>query len=453
MALFGKKTAGDTAASTTSSKELLATYELAVKSISDGVMVIDSSKNATLVNPAMLQIAGWGNDDAIGLNYKSILNLLDANDNQPTDVDSPIEVAFSTKKLFECKSCKVLTKHSGERVPVFLAVIPSGDNLVVTVRDITKELEEDREKTEFVSTASHEMRTPVASIEGYLGLALNPETATIDERAKAYLGKAHEASQHLGRLFQDLLDVTKLDDQHIKIDPHLTDVVALARNVFEGQAERVHEKGLNYIFLPDQNVSGERTIAPVLYAKVDQDFLRESVDNLIENATKYTPQGAIEVNVTADDNNIVLSVKDSGIGIAPEDLSHIFQKFYRADNSDTREIGGTGLGLYISRKRTEDTGGRMWAESEYQKGSTFFISIPRLSNREADELKKLEATRAAMMQGEDTQLNPFTGQVSAKAIPEASNYRPVAAPETPPAQPVSTPQAQTPAVTEAPQVT
>jgi signal transduction histidine kinase len=148
--------------------------------------------------------------------------------------------------------------------------------------------------------------------------------------------------------------------------------------------------------------------------------VREAVDNLIENAVKYTPSGSITINVSADDTNILVSVTDTGIGIAPEDLGHIFQKFYRVDSSDTREIGGTGLGLYISKRRVEANGGRMWAESEYQKGSTFFISLPRLDSREVDRLKTLEVHRQALKQGVTEIFNPFGTTTSATA-PSAGN--------------------------------
>jgi hypothetical protein len=101
---------------------------------------------------------------------------------------------------------------------------------------------------------------------------------------------------------------------------------------------------------------------------------------LVENAIKYTPDGWITVSVKADDRNAQIIVKDTGLGMPREELSHIFQKFYRVDNRDTREIGGTGLGLYLVKKRVEAMNGRIWAESEPGKGSTFFVSFPRISS-------------------------------------------------------------------------
>ena len=111
--------------------------------------------------------------------------------------------------------------------------------------------------------------------------------------------------------------------------------------------------------------------------------MREIMDNVIENAIKYTPEGGeIYINVVGDDHNAVINVSDNGIGISADDLQHVFQKFYRADNSDTREIGGTGLGLYLVKQRVEAMGGHVWAESVVGEGTTFYVSLPRISAEE-----------------------------------------------------------------------
>ena len=251
----------------------------------------------------------------------------------------------------------------------------------MTFYDITSELEAESEQTEFISTASHEMRTPVASIEGYLGLALNPKTATIDERAKKYLEEAHKSSQHLGKLFRDLLDVTKLDDKRIKA--HLTpiEVTSTVRSIAEGQIPKMSEKDIHFTFgsSSSANMNGGRVINQEVFAAVDVDFLREIINNLIENAIKYTNNGGgIWVNVRGDGDRVLINVTDTGIGISPEDSKHVFQKFYRADNSETRTIGGTGLGLYIVKERVEAMSGSTWVESTFGEGSTFYVASPDL---------------------------------------------------------------------------
>ena len=129
----------------------------------------------------------------------------------------------------------------------------------------------------------------------------------------------------------------------------------------------------------------EKSLQPIFYANIDPDHFREVVSNLIENAIKYTPSGEVVVNITGDDKQISVSVKDSGIGIPAEDIPHLFQKFYRVDNSDTREIGGTGLGLYLSRRLAEAMSGNLRVESKYKEGSTFYLEIPRMSSSDAKQ--------------------------------------------------------------------
>ena len=136
----------------------------------------------------------------------------------------------------------------------------------------------------------------------------------------------------------------------------------------------------------------EKSLQPIFYANIDPDHFREVVSNLIENAIKYTPSGEVVVNVTGDDKQISVSVKDSGIGIPAEDIPHLFQKFYRVDNSDTREIGGTGLGLYLSRRLAEAMSGNLRVESKYKEGSTFYLEIPRMSSSDAKQ--RLESAEA-----------------------------------------------------------
>ena len=227
------------------------------------------------------------------------------------------------------------------------------------------------------------MRTPIAAIEGYLGLALNPHTAVIDEKARGYIGKAQESVQHLGRLFQDLLDVSRLEDGRLTSRPKIIDVGAFTQDVTNGFVISAKAKNLALIYKPSISTEKIKQIAPVYYAEVDVDHLLEVISNLIENAIKYTPESNINVDMTGDNEHIKISVHDSGIGIPPEDVSHLFQKFYRIDNTTTREIGGTGLGLYLCRRLVEVMGGRIWVESDYGKGSTFYVEIPRLDHQTA----------------------------------------------------------------------
>ena len=365
--------------------------------VDDGVLAVDSKGNILTINPAAEQITGWNGSDAAGLVFNSVLKITNNEGGEMIEISNPVNRVLQTGENFTTRDLFIKTQ-SGKIVPIFLAVNSiDGQNsgVVVVFRDISKELKENREQAEFISTASHEMRTPVASIEGYIGLALNPATATIDARAKSYLQKAHENTKHLGQLFQDLLDITKAEDGRLKNEPVVLDAIEFSRNIWEGLKPKAEAKGLNYTFEPDNHKTGEKTLTPVFFIHADRDHLHEILNNLFENAIKYTPSGMVSVNITGDNNNVQISVKDSGIGIPAEDIPHLFQKFYRVDNSETREINGTGLGLFLSRKLTESIGGFLDVKSEYKKGSTFTVKLPRITRENAEKLKAIEDTKKA----------------------------------------------------------
>lgn len=369
--------------------------DVVINAIDDGVLAISKDGNIELINPSAQQIIGWDQGDALGLNWKSVLKLVTSDGKDVEDLENPISQSLSKNQPTHNDKLFLLTS-SEKRILVSIVSSPvgtDGEGIIVVFRDITKEKAEEREQAEFISTASHEMRTPVASIEGYLGLALNPATAHIDEKARDFITKAHESAQHLGRLFQDLLDISKVEDGRMKNNPKIINVNEFLKDIFDGLATKASEKQLNYIFMPDIIDEGkEKSLQPIFYANIDPDHFREVVSNLIENAIKYTPSGEVVVNITGDDKQISVSVKDSGIGIPAEDIPHLFQKFYRVDNSDTREIGGTGLGLYLSRRLAETMSGNLRVESKYKEGSTFYLEIPRINSSDAKQ--RLESAEA-----------------------------------------------------------
>jgi len=356
--------------------------EIVINAIADGVIATDGKGIIQLINPAAQTIIGWGKQDAEDLDYRSVVKLSDDKGSDIAPDAGPVEQVLHGSPSVT-RNDLLLTTTSGKKINISLLVSPVGNygnGAIIVFRDITDEVSENKQRAEFISTASHEMRTPVAAIEGYLGLALNPATAQIDDKARAYLMKAHESAEHLGRLFQDLLDVSKAEDGRLKNEPKVVEVVGFVRESVTILTPKAQEKGLSLVFEPDSTENASNSIAPIFYTEVDPDHLRETMSNLIENAIKYTKEGSVVVNVTGDEARITISVADSGIGIAQEDIPHLFQKFYRIDNSDTREIGGTGLGLYLCRRLVESMNGRIWVESEFGKGSTFYVQLGRISS-------------------------------------------------------------------------
>ena len=398
------------------SAEILA--NLVLNTIDSGVIIVLPTGVIEYINPAAVSLLGGQMaQNFLGAKLEDILKL---ENGQGVAIPAQNNLVFyavnngqnyTTREYF-------LVNLQGQKKPVAFKVITAHspkNERIVTFYDITSELEAESEQTEFISTASHEMRTPVASIEGYLGLALNPKTATIDERAKKYLEEAHKSSQHLGKLFRDLLDVTKLDDKRIKAHLLPIEVTSTVRSIAEGQIPKMSEKNIHFTFgsSSSANMNGGRVINQEVFAAVDVDFLREIINNLIENAIKYTNNGGgIWVNVRGDGDRVLINVTDTGIGISPEDSKHVFQKFYRADNSETRTIGGTGLGLYIVKERVEAMSGSTWVESTFGEGSTFYVAFPRLTYEEYLRRKQIEANTQAM--------TPQNSVVSTSAV-SASN--------------------------------
>ena len=419
---------------------------LVLNSIDEGVMIVHSSGIVVLVNPAAMILLGTSDPNMVeNLQLASILNLENSEGAKIEDDVNPVLRAVMNGENFETRDL-ILVSVQEQRRPVAISVVctTTGQNeRIITLRDIARELEEEGEQADFISTASHEMRTPVASIEGYLGLALNPKTATIDERARKYLEEAHASSKHLGRLFKDLLDVTKLDDKKIRVQLTPVEMASTVRSIANGQVPMMSEKGIHYTFGANAARSDNttRVVNQEVYASVDIDFLREAVNNLVENAIKYTASGGgIWVNVRGDDDRVLINVTDTGIGISPDDLKHVFQKFYRADNSQTRTVGGTGLGLYLVKQRVEAMGGKVWAESSFGEGSTFYLSFPRITAEEYQRRKQIASNIEAMSQNAQTLPTQPTMQDPQAAIsqpmmqaPQPDTSQPMMQPMTQPA--------------------
>ena len=435
------------------SAEILA--NLVLNTIDSGVIIVLSTGVIEYINPAAVSLLGGQmSQNFLGAKLEDILKL---ENGQGVAIPAQNNLVFyavnngqnyTTREYF-------LVNLQGQKKPVAFKIITAHspkNERIVTFYDITSELEAESEQTEFISTASHEMRTPVASIEGYLGLALNPKTATIDERAKKYLEEAHKSSQHLGKLFRDLLDVTKLDDKRIKAHLLPIEVTSTVRSIAEGQIPKMSEKNIHFTFgsSSSANMNGGRVINQEVFAAVDVDFLREIINNLIENAIKYTNNGGgIWVNVRGDGDRVLINVTDTGIGISPEDSKHVFQKFYRADNSETRTIGGTGLGLYIVKERVEAMSGSTWVESTFGEGSTFYVAFPRLTYEEYLRRKQIEANTQAMTPQNSVASNSAVSASNENQTPASMQFPTETTTPIPAAAPVSTTM-NTPIQTETP---
>lgn len=367
-----------------------------LSAIEDGVVLAASDGRVNLINPGAATLTGWKAEEAVASDVYHVLPLIDSKGHPLPAGQHPFAQAITGGKAIRASSTTLMTK-SGKTIVISLVVspilgdkgAPTGD-VVGVFRDVTREKEQEQQRNDFISTASHEMRTPLAAIEGYLSLALNPKISQIDENGQKYIQKASDATKHLGELFQDLLTSSRAEDGRIASYPVVIEVGEVLAQIIENERFHAKEKNLalNYAVSAPKDVAGGKVVRPLYYGFADPNRITEVVQNVIDNAIKYTPQGSITVRLTGDRDVIQIQVSDSGMGIPPEDIPHLFQKFYRVDNTATRTIGGTGLGLYICKKIIELYNGRIWVESQLGKGSTFFVNLPRLTTEQALEIQK-----------------------------------------------------------------
>jgi two-component system, OmpR family, sensor histidine kinase VicK len=382
--------------------------DIILNSIEDGVVFIDDKGTIQLFNPGAAAITGWSQEEAQGLDWKSVFNFINTKGEPIISTETPFGRALGSGQTVRDNTANISSKSNMSIAadfsvsPIITDAVVSG--MVCIFRDVSKERAEESQRAEFISTASHEMRTPVAAIEGYLSLALNDKVATIDARAKDYLQKAHASTKHLGELFQDLLNSAKAEDGRLTNHPEVVEMGEFMEALTNDLHFAAQKKNLGVDFMIGNNSiidatnidasvpvkfgGGERVVRPLYNTFIDPDRMREVVTNLFDNACKYSEKGKISLGLTGNDKVVQIYIRDTGHGIPPEDIPHLFQKFYRVDNSATRTIGGTGLGLFICRKIVELYHGRIWVESTLGEGSTFYINLPRLSSQEAEKMRE-----------------------------------------------------------------
>ncbi len=388
--------------------------DIILNSIEDGVILLDAEKTIQLFNPAAGLITGWDPKEATGIDYKSVLTLQNEKGEAYLETEHPFARAFLQKEVVHDNTA-VLQTRSKTTMSLNITVSPLKDdeeNVIGAVgifRDVSNQRKQEQQRADFISTASHEMRTPVAAIEGYLALALNDKVVNIDEKARSFLEKAHDSTKHLGKLFQDLLTSAKAEDGRLTNHPSVVEMSQYLEGLTDSLKFSAQNKGLGIEFVLGAqdsiiDASSTNVIKPLYYVHVDPDRLREVITNLFDNAVKYTETGKVSIGLTGDNNVVQIRVADTGPGIPAEDLPHLFQKFYRVDNSATRTIGGTGLGLFICRKIVEMYRGRIWVDSEVGKGSTFYINLPRLTTDQATTLQRSEANQLPNISSSETKI-------------------------------------------------
>jgi signal transduction histidine kinase len=224
-------------------------------------------------------------------------------------------------------------------------------------------------KTYLLALTSHQLKTPVGIIRGYATLLREGFYGPVTDQIKEILSKIEFGTEEVVTLVDDLIDLRKIEEGRIEYEMQNVDFVQIARQAAQEMGHMAMSRGLDLSFAGPEN-------AIIVYA--DDMKLRHVIQNLIDNAVKYTKKGFVALNIKQNENDVVLAVSDSGMGISQEVIPLLFQEFVRDDRVG-KEVHGTGMGLFIARTFLEAQGGKIWVESSgVDKGSTFYLSLPKV---------------------------------------------------------------------------
>lgn len=345
-----------------------------LKHMSDGVIATDRRGKIVIVNNRAVDLLGLNREEAVG---KSIMKVLD------------LSKEFTFRQLLETNEDLILHVDEGEgKADSILqgefSVIQRDtgfiSGVVCVLTDITEQEKVEQERRNFVSNVSHELRTPLTSVKSYTE-SLQDGAWKDPDIAPQFLQVISTETERMIRMITDLLNLSRMDQGKLQLEREYVSMNDLFSHILDRfdmvlQSEAYRNK--NYKIQRDLT---QRT----LWVDIDQDKVTQVIDNIMNNALKYSPDGGtITCRLMETHNSVVLSITDEGMGIPRKDLQHIFERFYRVDKARARSMGGTGLGLAISREVLMLHGGRIWATSVENKGSTFFISLPYESFEEEE---------------------------------------------------------------------
>lgn len=353
--------------------------EVLFESIGDGAISTDEFGRITRVNPAAQQIIGFSERELIGTWFPKKIVALDP-DGRPTNlIDRPITKAFLTGKPISAKM--YYRTKEGKTIPVAVNVSPillEGKPLgaIEVFRDITLEHEVDRMKSEFISLASHQLRTPLSAIKTYTHMLSDGYMGELNDAQKKALNTIIGASNRMNELISTLLNITRIESGTIAVSKKQQSVSMLIEEVMPELQLMAASK--NITLRLQRRGSGSTSV------RTDGLIVKEIVTNLASNAIKYTPEaGTVDITVRPQRYHVLVEIHDSGWGIPANTQDQVFTKFFRAPNIVKQETTGTGLGLYLVKGLLDTLGGDIWFKSEENKGTSFFFTLPRSRSRRA----------------------------------------------------------------------
>ena len=351
----------------------LAIREAMISSVGDGLVATDRDGKILLMNSAAEKMLLQNAKAVIGKNYVETVPAADKEGRIIPNDERPLLAVLKYGKTFTNHSANYYVRKNGSKFPAAITTSPinyqnSIIGAIITFRDITHEKEVDRMKTEFISLASHQLRTPLSAISWLVELLQNGDAGQLNRQQLDLLGDIYQSNKRMIQLVNDLLNISRMETGRIIIDPKPTHLGQLLEEVLKDLKPKINSKRqkLALSYHPDLSE-----------IKIDPNLIRAVYLNLLSNAIKFTPEnGEISVIISRKGSDIISQITDSGWGIPKNEQGKIFQKFYRGSNVVQKVFEGTGLGLYLVKSIIEASRGKIWFKSEKNRGTTFWFSLP-----------------------------------------------------------------------------
>jgi PAS domain S-box-containing protein len=352
-------------------------------SIGDGAIATDEFSKIVRINSTALDILGFTEKDVVGKWYPKTIIAVNEEDVILNPMERSITKAFLSGTTIIEKS--YYRHKDGHKIPVSITVSPimlKGRPIgaINMFRDITQEYEIDRMKSEFISLASHQLRTPLSSIKAYSHMLKDGYMGKLQAEQKFAVDSIIDASNRMNQLTDTLLNIARIESGFMTVAKKNINLAKLAEKICEEHALAASEKKITIKIHNSNDLQN---------AEGDEFIVNEILTNLISNAIKYTPHGGkVKVTLKCSKDQLSCSVSDTGIGIPKEAHSQIFNKFFRAPNVLSRDTTGTGLGLYLIKSLADKARIPLWFESEVGKGSVFYFSLPYAKDKKVKPANK-----------------------------------------------------------------
>lgn len=355
-------------------------------SIGEGIIATDVHGKIIRVNQVAAEVLGCKKKDLIGRWFPEVVVAIHADGTVMDNIERPITKAVVRG---ETVSERLLyMTNEGRTMPVFVTVSPvllhgRPAGAIQVFRDISVEIQSEKLKTDFISIASHQLRTPLSAISLYSQMLGDGMAGPLNKQQQTFIETTLAATKRMNELISTLLNITRIEAGSIAVEPTDVELLQLLRELMVEFAPQAANKQINLRFKPSQE-------KPVINS--DPLLIREVLANLVSNAIKYTPdEGRVTVHMEQKGKNVIISVQDTGYGIPLASQQYIFTKFFRADNIIGQDVSGTGLGLYLTKTIVENLQGELWFDSIENKGTTFFVSLPMLGIARKSGSFKIEA--------------------------------------------------------------